>query len=214
MKYSLYVVLATAPVLAQSLSIGVKAGIPPGTAFNASSLVNLTSNAQRYLVGGTVELHLPLRFSVELDGIYKRTGYSTFLQSLGIGSITSRVAANQWEFPVLAKYEILGGPVRPFIDAGPVLRHLSGITDSSTYLSLLPSTANSIVTTTNNSPDLLHRNTPGVAVGAGITLKLSSIRISPEIRYTRWGTNTFQIGQSRSSTSNPNQEDVIFGITF
>lgn len=36
---------------------------------STSDIVSLTSNARRYLVGGTAELHLPLRFSVELDAI-------------------------------------------------------------------------------------------------------------------------------------------------
>lgn len=55
---------------------------------------------------------------------------------------------------------------------------LSEFTGSSTYLSFLPSACNSIVTTTNSSPDLVHRNTLGVSVGAWITLKLSAIRIT------------------------------------
>jgi hypothetical protein len=42
MKYLLYVVLAT-PVLSESLPIGVKAELPPGTAFTTSNIVNLTA---------------------------------------------------------------------------------------------------------------------------------------------------------------------------
>jgi len=208
MKYFLILVLTAAPALAQLVSAGVKVGAPLGDAFTSGG--SLTSAARRYLMGGTAELHLPLRFSVELDAIYKRTGFSTYFQSTDIGRFSDRVTANQWEFPVLAKYEITGGRLRPFIDAGPVLRHLSGIADSSTYLTYFP-VFTSGATTNNNTPDLQHRNSPGFVLGGGVTVKLFHLRISPEVRYTHWGTNTFNIGPP---TSNPNQEDFMLGITF
>ena len=110
------------------------------------------SKASDYLVGGTAELHLPLRFSVELDGIYKRTGVdgpSYTAPSYELNS-TEKIKANLWEFPVLAKYEFTGGLLRPFADVGPVLRHISGINDIFSYtLAGLPS--NPITGTRANS---------------------------------------------------------------
>jgi len=213
MKYLVFIVLTAAPSLAQMVSAGVKAGVPLGDAFTSAATYDaydFKSDARRYLAGGTVEVHLPLRFSIELDAIYKKTGFSTYFQSTDIGRFSDRVAANQWEFPLLAKYEIPAGKMRPFIDAGPVLRHISGIADSSTYLTYFPPSSGS--TNLNNSPDLRHRNSPGLAVGVGVTLKVLHIRISPKIRYTRWGTDTFQIGQP--PISNPNQEDLMVGFAF
>ncbi len=215
MRLILLVVLTTTAMFSQSASIGVKVGVPLGNAFDPSAVDGLTSNARRYLIGGTVELHLPLRVSLELDAIYKRTGYSTFFQSTDIGRFSSNTAANQWEFPLLAKYEILSGPIRPFVDAGPVLRHLSGLAESSTYLTYFPVPGTSGSTTTNNPPDLRHRNTPGVVFGAGVTFKFLHLRISPEARYTHWLTNTFEtVNQPPAAISNPNQADLLVGITF
>jgi hypothetical protein len=212
MKYLLFAALMAAPAFAQIVALGVKAGIPLGDAFAGSGSSDVTSAARRYLVGGTAELHLPLRFSVELDVIYKRTGFNSYFQSLDIGRFSDRVTANQWEFPLLAKYEILGGRLRPFIDAGPVLRHMSGIADKYTYLTFFPFPGSSGSTTSNNSPALQHRNSPGFSVGGGVTWKILGVRISPEVRYTRWGTDTFEIEQS--TTSNPNQEDLLVGFVF
>ncbi len=51
--------------------------------------------------------------------------------------ISERTVANQWEFPLLLKYEFRGiGPVRPFVDAGPSLRHLSGFRQTITQVYL------------------------------------------------------------------------------
>ncbi len=218
MKPLLFIVVFAAPAFAQVVSLGVKVGVPLGDAFITNAgpdfSLKLTSGERRYLLGGTAEIHLPLRFSVEFDAIYKRTGFSTDFESAEIGQFSDRVIANQWEFPLLAKYEIIGGPIRPFVDAGPVLRHLSGITDSSTYLDYFPVFMFGS-TNSNNSPYLQNRNSPGFAVGAGVTFKVLHIRISPEVRYTRWGTNTFNVTAIASSAvSNPNQEDFMLGITF
>jgi hypothetical protein len=115
----LLALLLSTPAISQIVSAGVKAGAPLEDAFADESNYSLTSEARRYLVGGTVEVHLPLRISVELDAIYKRTGFLTYFQSLDIGHSSDRVSANQWEFPLLAKYEILGGPVRPLHTGRP-----------------------------------------------------------------------------------------------
>jgi hypothetical protein len=216
MKSLFFIVLIATPTLAQIVSLGAKVGVPLGDAFtsNLGSDVSLTSSAHRYLVGATAEVHLPLRVSVELDAIYKRTGFSTYFQSTDIGRFTNRVTANQWEFPLLAKYEIPAGRhLRPFVDAGPVLRHMTGIADSFTYVEYFP-VYSSGSTSTNNSPYLQHRNSPGFVIGGGLMFKPLHIRISPEVRYTRWGTNSFNLLSAGSSTSNPNQEDFMVGVTF
>jgi hypothetical protein len=35
--------------------------------------------------------------------------------------------ANSWEFPALIKFDVLPGPIRPFVGAGASFRHISGI---------------------------------------------------------------------------------------
>jgi hypothetical protein len=213
-KLMLFLTLVTVgPAFGQIVSLGVKAGVPTGDAFTPDSVV--TSLARRYLVGATAELHLPFRFSVELDAIYKKTGFDSAFHSTDIGIYTDHLTANQWEFPLLAKYELKGfGPVRPFVDAGPVLRHLTGISDTSTYLNYFP-VVTSGTSVFSNSQEVQNRNSPGFAVGGGVTLKWWHLRVSPEIRYTHWGNNAFRTFLAEATaTSNPNQTDVLVGFTF
>jgi hypothetical protein len=83
----------------------------------------------------------------------------------------------------------MDGPIRPFVDAGPVLRHISGIEDVLKY------------TITTFPP------TSGAISSSGVALKLLNFRISPEIRYTRWTDNSF-------AGSTDNQADLMVGFTF
>ena len=67
------------PAWAEILSIGVKGGVPLTDAFNTARSGSLSyfSETKRYTVGPTVELHLPLRFSIELDALYTRLNYGS-----------------------------------------------------------------------------------------------------------------------------------------
>jgi opacity protein-like surface antigen len=211
MRYLFSILLIAAPALAQIVSLGVKAGVPLGDPITGVTGADVTPDVRRYLIGGTVEVHLPRKFSVELDAIYKRTGFSTGVFGSTDFRFSDQITANQWEFPLLAKYEILSGRIRPFLDAGPVLRHISGFRDVSVlyFPSGFPSG------TFNNTPDLQKRNSPGFAVGGGVTFKILHVRISPEFRYTRWGSSAFQISQFQlGQVSNVNQEDLLVGFTF
>lgn len=95
-------------------------------------------------------------------------------------------AVNDWQFPFLGKYEFHGGPIRPFVDAGFTFRHVSDATNPSTG---------------------------GVTVGGGITVKLLSLRLSPEIRDTHWPTPAFDLG-SGVLKSTSNQVDFLVGFSF
>jgi hypothetical protein len=53
----------------------------------------------------------------------------------------------------------------------------------------------------------------GVVLGGGLELKLPFIRISPEIRFTRWGAkNITDLGGVLHL--NQNQAEFLIGITF
>ena len=66
---------------AQSLSFGVKAGVPATDAIEGS--FGSHAEAPRYIVGPTVELGLPFSFGVEVDALYRRTGHSTVTEAFG-----------------------------------------------------------------------------------------------------------------------------------
>lgn len=182
--------LTTLPLFGQTLSVGVKAGVPLTDTFSnanqGSLFYDYDIGMRRYLVGGTAEVHLPFRLTMEVDAIYKRLGYNASSNSMGLLLISERTVANQWELPLLLKYEFRGiGPIRPFVDAGPSLRHLSGLHQTIPQV-YLPD--NSSTSSISDIPvELTARNSAGITAGGGITFKFPRLRISPELRYTHWG---------------------------
>jgi len=208
MKLSLLLCAAALTAAAQPFSVGVKAGVPINDALETfkGNQAAYASNTHRYLVGPTVQLNLPFRFSVEVDALYRRLGYQ-FDQFAGPGSPTStRTVANSWEFQVLGKYAIFGGPLRPFVDAGANFRHISGVDQVRTTLSAVNVNVNPL--------EFNKDNDIGFVFGGGLEVKLGFIRITPELRYTRWGSENFRDPVAALLRSNKNQGDFILGLTF
>ena len=193
----------------RSFTFGVKGGVPITDAFDAARSGNSSyvTRTKRYLVGPTFEFLLPKRFSVEVDGLFKRVGYQ--YDATG-PSVYSKTVANTWEFPLLLKYEILPGPIRPFVDAGASLRHLSGIRQIREAVSV--STLQRVEI--NNAAEFNKRNDIGFTFGGGIAFKLGPVRISPELRYTRWGGENFRDPINALLRTNRNQGDFLLGLTF
>jgi hypothetical protein len=50
--------------------------------------------------------------------------------------------------------------------------------------------------------------------GGGLEVKLGILRITPEFRYTRWGSENFRDPVAALLRSNKNQGDFILGVTF
>lgn len=208
MKLALLVCMMAVGAAAQPVSVGVKFGVPVTDALetfqgNQSAYV---TNTHRYLVGPTVQFNLPFRFSIEVDALYRRLGYE-YNQFAGTGSPTStRTVANSWEFPVLGKYAIWGGPVRPFIDAGANFRHISGVEQIRSTLTA--------VNVSVTAPEFNKDNDIGFVFGGGVEFKLGRVRITPEFRYTRWGSENFRDPVAALLRTNKNQGDFIVGLTF
>ena len=80
MKLFACLFLTTWPLFGQTLSVGVKAGVPLTDTFSnanhGSLFYDYDTGMRRYLVGGTVEVHLPFRLTVKVDAIYKWLGYN------------------------------------------------------------------------------------------------------------------------------------------
>ncbi len=192
MRKVLPLLLVFSSIGLSQISFGVKGGIPLNDAYyDYKSLLTYGTathpTTQRYIIGPTLEVHLPGRFSVEADALYRR---SSFDFSLAGTTASIHDVARNLEFPLLAKWEITPGPIRPFIDGGVSFRHV--------FLS-------------NNPGFLTNPTTTGGVLGAGITLKAGPIRISPEIRYTHWGSTALQLPSFRSVR---NQGDFMIGFTF
>lgn len=169
---------------AQPFGAGLKVGVPLSDALNVkpSNLANYAISTNRYAIGPFVEIRLPARFAVEVDALYRSYDFSSPAGHVGVGS---------WEFPVLAKYKLLGGPIRPYIEGGLVLSHLS----------------------VRDVVELNHRSNYGIALGAGLEIHALFLRVSPEIRYDGFVFRNFD-SPGGILQSNRNQAMVLVGIGF
>jgi hypothetical protein len=112
---------------------------------------------------------------------------------------------NVWEVPGLFKTNITLGHVRPFIDFGASLRHISTIRTDAFLLDM------TLTIVDDNSPALHNRNSFGGVAGIGITFKRGPFELSPEVRYTRWANESFEVSGLRT---NLDQGDFLLGISF
>jgi outer membrane protein W len=97
---------------------------------------------------------------------------------------------------MLLKYHFAAkGPVRPYVDAGISFDRLQGLTESIT----------TAVIKTNSGA-------VGGVIGGGLDIHFLLLHISPEIRYTRWTSQHFNLTNVLSS--NQNQAEFLVGVTF
>ncbi len=94
------------------------------------------------------------------------------------------------------------GKVAPFINAGASFRNWSGYDQLGNFV------------TGQDFTEVDDRNNVGFVAGGGLALRLGGLKISPEIRYTRWGVDNFSEGVRNVLESNKNQAEVLVGFTF
>lgn len=201
--------IASAGMAAGPLSLGIRAGVPLTDFFDSVNSGNfvVTSSTNRYIVGPSLELRLPGGFGLEVDALYRRFNYNSNLVDV---FTNNRTTGNAWEFPLLAKYRFPTPLIKPYVDAGLAFDTLSGV--KQTVVSTLP--GNRVTTSTNSSPaDLKNSSTKGFVIGFGADIHAVVLHISPEIRYTRWGSSHFNISNG-TAISNQNQAEFLVGITF
>lgn len=111
---------AALPAGAQLFSVGVRGGVPLNDAYTAVSNPTVALSTDRFVIGPTVELHLPFGFGAQVDALYR--------------SYTVGGTVTQWEFPILATYHFhkVGPLLRPFVDGGPTFNHI-GIPSSANF---------------------------------------------------------------------------------
>ena len=165
---------------------------------------SLTSDASatlhsgtHFVLGPTVEFHFPAGVGVEFDALYRRLGYKAAGNL--VDSVVSTSAPTAWEFPLLLKYRVPGPVVRPFLDAGVAFDRWSGVKQITNL---------DVVTKSSQSGG----NT-GLVLGGGIELHAAVVRISPEIRFTHWGSKDVS-GLGGLLRFNQNQAEFLIGITF
>jgi hypothetical protein len=168
---------------AQPVVAGLKIGVPFTDAFQNQgfpSITALTASSNSYTLGPFVEVRLPLNLSLEADALYR---------GLKFTNITGSATTGEWDFPVVAKYKFLKGPIRPYVEGGLDFSHLSDL-------------KNFVVAN--------HTSNFGVALGAGVEIHALVMRISPEIRWEGDALQNF----TGTVNSNRNQLAFLVGIGF
>lgn len=186
---------------------GIKLGLPLTDTFDIAGSANrfVTAKTKKYIVGPQVELRLPAGLAIEFNALYTRTDFS------GVGGIAgsilnSVVDADSWEYPLLLKYTFGGAnagvaAVRPFVDAGASFRRRSDLTSIGRF----------ITGSSGNDDNDLGK---GFVIGGGVEIKALFLRISPEVRFTRWGVDSLREGFGGVLRTNRNQGQVLVGISF
>jgi len=185
--------------VAQPVSFGIRGGVPLTNAYSAvtvtsgSSFVKDFSDSKEYQIGAMLELHLPLGLGVEADALYHPLNLTTQIYiappDVHAGTFQSSITVNSWEFPILGKFHFLRLPlVKPYIEAGPSFRALANAAS--------------------------HFSSSGFTIGVGVELRISRLRIEPDIRYTRWGSDMASAIAVGATPSNVNQVAFLIGIAF
>jgi hypothetical protein len=213
----LLLVYAAGSLGAQQFGFGVKGGVPAADDFSGFSVASQESG--RYIVGPEVDVRLPWHLGLEVDALYRRSGYtSAFGSCCGSGIIRER--ANSWEFPIIVKYHFGWRLAHPYAGAGYAPRIVHGADISSgNYLSGVSSNPPADIYTYyfNNHVDTTYPLTHGLVISGGIDLGGRHIRVSPEVRYVRWSApyldQTGGDGSYRIQSSQ-NELSLMVGITF
>ena len=205
---SLLVLASLSPAIAQSVSVGLKAGARLGDEFSDTN-GTLHDESKRYTFGPMVDLKLPLRFSLEFDALYQPVGYT--VQNFDFDFVTSRERSSSWEFPIVAKYRLPGAlRIAPYVGAGyaPRVVHGSRVDGQIDY-----DLQDHIIAVSSTKLDTTYDTTHGLVIEGGLRIPVAHFHISPEIRYTRW--NKLFLDHEGSHGfgyfSQQDQVDVLFG---
>lgn len=205
-KLTLLFALATAfsgCAWAKLVSVGALGGVRLTDAFSYDD------ESRQYVVGGSVEVHLPAQFALEADALYQRIGCSN-VQSAIIPASTSTLATlyfssnrergNSWEFPLYGKYYFRPHTAawQPFIGAGFEFRTVSFHADESYFN--VQGVANG-----NYHFDFRSNLDVGATAVVGIRFHYGPAAFLPQVRYTRWS------GTLDGRTHN--EATLLFGVT-
>jgi hypothetical protein len=174
--------------------VGIKGGVPLSDAFSnhtslgVDTITHSFTDSHNYVVGPFAELHLPFGFAIEADALYRPLDLRTEFTLVPQPPARSAFNISSWEFPILGKYHIFHAPViDPYVEAGPIFRTTGS---KASYLS-----------------------NAGFSIGGGVDVKVLRVRVTPELRYSRWGSDANVLGFV-TFPSNLNQTEFLIGLSF
>jgi hypothetical protein len=172
---------------------GVAAGVPlTDTLMSSSSEIfagavgladRYNSKTKRLLIGPAFRLDLVRGLGLEFDALYQRVNYDFTTLNSAPGSFNQtfqQTTANKWEFPLLVQYNIPVSKLKPFVEAGPSILHITTAKSTITTTSSMPpsSTVSSVTGQTGTWA--------GFTTGGGLDVRWSRLHLRPEVRYSRW----------------------------
>lgn len=207
-----WLMLAAAPLAAQNISFGVRAGVPLTHVVETAKegLNGFEHKPNRWVLGPTVEVRLPLGVGFTVDALYRRLTYDVLGTTINSGTgreepVVLGQSHGLWQFPVMLKYRAGVGPFRPFVAGGVSFSRITGIAAA----------GNCVVSLGRRCAVLsMKDSSTGLTFGAGLDAKLPGIRLAPEIRYTRIGSAYLQSESPSLLSSRRNQFEFLLGITF
>jgi hypothetical protein len=187
-------VAGTAALSAQHISVGVKAGTPITDPFSDQTFTSVDvitrsiPDSKNLIIGPMLDIRLPLGLGIEANALYRPVGITTQTQVIPQTAVRNSQTLTTWVFPVLGKFSVPFPIVKPYVEAGPSFRRLGGILDS-------------------------YWSAKGLTFGAGVEFKLLKLRIAPEFRLTRWGSDP-KSAANIAPLSGQNQGDFLVGFSF
>lgn len=205
----IFLFASVAALQAQHVSYGVKLGAPLNDPVDTSPYS--TSSPGRWTGGPFVELHLPLRLSVEFSALYrasKENATRVFPLSAAQNPylFTSTDKVQTWDFPLLLKYRFTKGAIRPFVGAGGAWSHRRSEFQSLASCLGPQGSCRPPDYPTDFLGGVLKSTLTrfGPAASAGFDIPTKHVTISPEVRWN----------QSFSGARTRNQFSVMVGFGF
>jgi hypothetical protein len=175
-------VFALSAASAQNIGYGVRGGVPLTDFIQADSktgaITNVVTGKGNVLIGPMFEVRLPFGLGIEANALYRRWNAT---------GVTSTGSASTWEFPLYGKVRLPGLIARPYAGGGMNFQRLG---DLAKFIQ-------------GGATESSRR---GFLGAGGVEVKVPFVRISPEVRFTRWNAS----GPIRST----NQVDFLVGLSF
>jgi hypothetical protein len=207
----LALILLTGSVFAQSLSFGLKGGVPLTDAFSTAKgdPVSYSSVDRRYTIGPTAEIGLPLfGLRLEADALYRRIGWDgTRTATPLLEPFQSTARFGTWDFDALLKHRVGAAGVHPYLGAGVAFRRFFTTRENYVFPGPPPR-----FLTKQMTDELGNKNIAGFVFSAGIEFG-GAVRLAPEVRYTHWLMNNIHNGYPNLSTQS-SQVEILFSLTF
>lgn len=171
--------------------------------YSNGTVAQTTKQDHIYTIGPYAELHLPVGFSIEADLLYKKSG-ATFAQLAAPAPFYTTAGTRQFNFdsfdvPILLKKRFGEEALffRPFLEGGLANRYTTGLPGST-------SITDPLLAGTHSGWQ------EGIALGGGVEFKLLILKISGELRWTRYGNISSQTIPKISA----NQAEFLIGVGF